>query len=143
MTRISKVERVAFATRRALQGARLVVFDPDTPEEDSQMQINPVMPTGSDGLRSLPGERAKVQPDQEAQIKSTQEIERAMSEIAQVIEPFNIALKFSKDDETGRIVIQMIDQQSGDTVQQIPNEATLRVAAVLSKLQGKIVNCKA
>ena len=107
------------------------------------MPINPVSPTGADGhpgLAYLPGQRAKAAADLEVSKKSMQEIESSLAQAAKALEPFNIALKFSKDDETGRIVVQMIDQKSGETVEQFPNEATLHVAAVLAKLQGQIIN---
>jgi uncharacterized FlaG/YvyC family protein len=67
-----------------------------------------------------------------------QEIDQALSNLAAAIQPFDIALKFSKDAETGAIVIEMINQRTGETMQQIPNEAMLHVSAVLGKLQGQI-----
>jgi uncharacterized FlaG/YvyC family protein len=69
--------------------------------------------------------------------------EQIMAELSQAFAPFNIALKFSKDDETGTIVVQMIDQLSGETLQQIPTEASLQVAACLGKWQGRILNLRA
>ena len=72
-----------------------------------------------------------------------QETDKALLELSQAIERFNVSLKFTKDEETGKIVIEMIDQTSGDTLLQIPNAATLHVAATLSKLQGRIFNCRA
>jgi uncharacterized FlaG/YvyC family protein len=69
--------------------------------------------------------------------------DQAVHELNQAIEPFNVDLKFSKDVETGTIVIQMIDKKSGEELQQFPTEATLHVSATLRKLQGKIFSCKA
>jgi uncharacterized FlaG/YvyC family protein len=115
-----------------------------------KMQINPVMPIASEGIAAtlvLPEHRAenhaKVQPKQQSETTATEEQSKALADIAQVIEPFKIALKFSKDDETGRIVVEMIDQDSGETIQQLPTKVSLHVSAVLSKLQGKFVNVKA
>jgi uncharacterized FlaG/YvyC family protein len=67
-----------------------------------------------------------------------QDIDHAISELANAVQPFDIALKFSKDPETGTIVIEMISQHTGETLQQIPNEAMLHVSAALGKLQGLI-----
>ena len=75
-----------------------------------------------------------------AQTKEIHQIDQAIGELARAVEPFDIALKFSKDQETGMIVIQMISQNTGETLQQIPNEAMLNVAATLGKLQGIIFN---
>lgn len=73
----------------------------------------------------------------------SRESDAALRELGQVMEESNISLKFTKDAETGKIVIEMIDQKSGETLLQIPNVAALHVAATLSKLQGKIFNVKA
>src|SRR5258705_2972599 len=70
-----------------------------------------------------------------------QETDKTLKELGQAVERFNVSLKFTKDQDTGKIVIEMIDQTSGETLLQIPNEATLHLAANLSELQGKIFNC--
>jgi uncharacterized FlaG/YvyC family protein len=72
-----------------------------------------------------------------------QPVDQVISNLAHAVKPFDIALKFSKDSETGAIVIEMISQETGETLQQIPNEAMLNVAAALGKLQGQIFNRKA
>ena len=69
-----------------------------------------------------------------------QQVEHVLGNLAHAIQPFDITLKFSKDAETGAIVIEMINQRTGETLQQIPNEAMLHVSAVLGKLQGMIFN---
>ena len=69
--------------------------------------------------------------------------DKAMRELVKVVEPFNVSLKFSRDSETGTIVVEMIDDRSGETLQQFPNAARLQLAATLTKLQGKIVNVQA
>lgn len=73
----------------------------------------------------------------------TAEIQKSLGELNQAIEPFSVSLKFSRDEETGKTVIKMIDNKSGTTLHQFPEEAMLHVAAVLGKLQGKIFNRKA
>ena len=45
--------------------------------------------------------------------------------------------------DTGTIVIKMVDQLSGETVQQIPSEALLRLSAALGKTQGQLFDQKA
>jgi uncharacterized FlaG/YvyC family protein len=83
------------------------------------------------------GPAAAPQPDAKTEPK------QALGELTEAMEPFNIALKFSKDVETGTIVVEMIDQKSGETLQQFPTPASLHVSAALRKLQGKIINCNA
>lgn len=70
-------------------------------------------------------------------------VEDALHTLEKAVEGSNIALNFSRDDETGSIVVKLVDQTSGETVQQIPSEALLHLSASLGKLQGKVFNQKA
>ena len=72
-----------------------------------------------------------------------QETDKALRELDQAVEAFNVSLKFTRDEETGTIVVEVIDQTSGETLSQFPNGAMLQLAATLSKLQGKIFNSHA
>lgn len=63
--------------------------------------------------------------------------------VAEAVKEAQIDLQFSRDDDTGTIVIKMVDQASGETVQQIPSEALLRLSAALGKTQGQLFDQKA
>jgi flagellar protein FlaG len=72
-----------------------------------------------------------------------QDAEQSVRSVNEAIKGFDVSLKFSRDDETGKMVIEVIDQKSGQTLQQFPNEATLHLSAALGKLQGMVFNQKA
>lgn len=103
-----------------------------------ERQLLPTKGQGSDSQQ-----HSEVTKSTAGNIPSAQATEKAFSEVEQAIEPYNISLKFTRDAETGTIVVQMIDDTSGETLQQFPNAAQLQVAANLTKLQGKIINCQA
>ena len=120
------------------------------------MQIDSIQPiqgpSPASPERHVPptkGHTSELRPHSEVRNPSTgntlgaQETDKALREVGKAVEPFNVSLKFTKDEETGKIVVEMIDQTSGETLQQFPNKATLQVAATLSKLQGKIFNRQA
>ena len=67
----------------------------------------------------------------------------AAQTVAEAVKESQIDLQFSRDDDTGTIVIRMVDQLSGETVQQIPSEALLRLSAALGKTQGQLFDQKA
>ncbi|MFN0084356.1 MAG: flagellar protein FlaG [Blastocatellia bacterium] len=73
----------------------------------------------------------------------TANVEDALRSLAEAVKAANIALNFSRDEETGSIVVKMVDQTSGETVQQIPAEALLHLSAALGKLQGQLFNQRA
>ena len=120
------------------------------------MYIESIQPIAMNGLAIRPvappedqrmlGPHQHPQPDHAAAANTkdrTEEIQKALGELNQAIEPFSISLKFSRDEATGKIVIQMIDNKSGTTLHQFPEEAMLQVSAILGKLQGKIFSEKA
>ena len=106
--------------------------NPAAPSADSETSAALNLPGAKSG--KTPGTPA---PDQEPNI------EQAIKSLAEAAQDFDIALNFSRDEETGAIVIKLIDQQSGETVQQIPTEVTLRLSAALGKLQGQLFSRKA
>jgi flagellar protein FlaG len=69
--------------------------------------------------------------------------DKALHDLDKSMRPYDISLKFTRDEDTGTIVVEMIDQESGEKLRQIPNETSLHVAASLSKFQGRIIDCKA
>ncbi len=75
--------------------------------------------------------------------KDTAQLEQVTKRIQDVIQDSNITLNFSRDEESGTIVVKLIDQASGEAIQQFPTEAALRLAAALGKLQGQFFNQKA
>jgi uncharacterized FlaG/YvyC family protein len=111
------------------------------------MHIESIGPLTGDDLLAIPAVRRTTPQSNHDAGDSPQpsgiNVEKVMGDLDRAMQPFDIALKFSKDEDTGTIVIQMIDQSTGETLQQIPNEAMLRVAAILGRMQGRIFNCKA
>lgn len=75
--------------------------------------------------------------------KNTAQLEKVTQQIQDAIQDTNISLNFSRDEESGAIVVKWIDQLSGEAIQQIPSEAALRLAVALGKLQGQFFNQKA
>jgi uncharacterized FlaG/YvyC family protein len=67
-----------------------------------------------------------------------QDVDAAVHALNKAAEDYDIALQFSRDDETGAIVIRMVRQNTGEVVHQIPDEAMLHLSAVLGKLQGRL-----
>jgi len=72
-----------------------------------------------------------------------QDLEQAVRALNEALSPLEIALKFSRDQDTGTIVIQMVNQKTGDVLRQLPSEVTLHLSAALGKLQGQIFDRKA
>jgi len=70
------------------------------------------------------------------------------SDLAEPLQRVNAAMKnygieFDLHSYDGRIVIRVIDRESGELIRQIPSEELLRVAASLSDMQGRLIHIEA
>jgi len=61
---------------------------------------------------------------------------REVAKLEHMLAQHDISLKFSQDDATNSLVVQMIDQKTGEAIRQFPTEVSLSLAANFMKLQG-------
>lgn len=66
--------------------------------------------------------------------------EHAVSEINQALKTLATNLKFEVDDQSGRTLVKVMDQDTGEVLRQIPSEATIRIARSLDKMVGHLVD---
>lgn len=50
------------------------------------------------------------------------------------------SLKFSRDQQTNELVVELVNNQTGESVRQIPSEVSLKLSAIYAQMQGKLVN---
>lgn len=113
-------------------GATVPNGKPTTPSAESQTSATATLP----GAKS--GHAAEASPTNQEP-----KVEQAIQALEEAARSFDIALNFSRDEETGAIVVKLIDQHSGEVVQQIPTEVTLHLSAALGKLQGQLFDRQA
>jgi flagellar protein FlaG len=102
----------------------------------------PRQPAAESGATPPDALHRKTSPDP-ASVSARKEGEEPAQKADRVISELGVALNFSRDEESGEIVVKMIDQNTGETLRQIPSEATLRLAATLGKLQGQMFDRQA
>ena len=73
----------------------------------------------------------------------TQKIQEAVDAFNRELKGSDIILKFSLDDESGGVVVQIVNQTTGETLRQFPSAEMLHLSATLGKLQGKLFSHKA
>ena len=54
----------------------------------------------------------------------------------------NMNLKFSTDENTGKLVVSVVDPNSGQVLRQMPSEEALKVAEAIGRYQGVLVDLK-
>ncbi|GAA3540210.1 flagellar protein FlaG [Zobellella aerophila] len=55
----------------------------------------------------------------------------------------NYGVEFELSDESSRVVVRIIDKESGTLIRQIPSEEVLRLAERLDELQGALLKLQA
>jgi flagellar protein FlaG len=63
-------------------------------------------------------------------------------QLKEVLAQSDISLNFRRDDKTGRVIVELIDNSTGDAVKQIPSEVSLRLSEMFSKVQGQLFEAR-
>lgn len=94
------------------------------------------------------GQTDPTNPDQSRGVAATdtekvEKLTEAVDKINEMMKQGQQMLTFQLDDESGRMVVRVIDAQSKEVVRQIPSEETLNFAKYVDGLVGLIFNKKA
>lgn len=81
----------------------------------------------------------RVTPAVEAQGAGTQpdddELNNAVRDLNSRLSAWSTNLRFELDEDTSRVVVQVVDIETGDVVRQIPSEEVLHMSKMLGKLR--------
>ncbi|RZQ55826.1 flagellar protein [Pseudidiomarina tainanensis] len=84
-------------------------------------------------LQQLPAVR---QSEAQREIKKD-ELVKPVQQINEVMNNYGIHFEF--DDSSGRTIVKVVSQESGEVIRQIPNEEVLRIAQHLHEMSGLLV----
>ena len=74
---------------------------------------------------------------------SAEQINQALDEVRNALQPVAQNLLFSLDSDTGKTVIKIVDASTDEVIKQIPSEEILAISKALGKLQGLLVKQEA
>lgn len=74
---------------------------------------------------------------------SGEQLEEMAEQMESFIGTFNRGLKFRVDEDSGRNVVTVVDNDSGDIIRQIPTEELLQVISRLAEASGGLIDTKA
>jgi flagellar protein FlaG len=123
--------------------SNLNVTNPLTQERTVQVQekqpVQEVNFEKSQASQSIQNESEKIELERAVQKEiDKREEQEAVEEVASKLQEFvnllDKKLQFSVDEDSGRQVVRVTDQLSGDVIRQIPSEEVLRLARNLSEL---------
>lgn len=107
-----------------------------TPIQATAPVIRPLEPSVEAGLTE----------DRERQAKEEERaprLEQALETLNDRLVAWSTNLRFSVDKDTDRVVVTVLDTNTGDVIRQIPTEEALQVARSLGNLQGLALNTSA
>lgn len=64
----------------------------------------------------------------------------ALSEINQSLRMASIGVQFEFDKEADKMIVKVVDVESGELIRQMPSEEVVRISRALGKLQGLLVH---
>lgn len=85
--------------------------------------------SGSDDKRS-----------KEVQKLSSEELESIRENINAALEPINVRLNFTEDQEIGRMVVSVVNSETEEVIRQIPPEAMLKMAQRMEEMTGFLID---
>lgn len=66
-----------------------------------------------------------------------------VGEMNEALRSIDTSLEFSLHDDSGRVVVRVIDSDSGDLIRQFPSAEALAIADALTRLQGALLRDQA
>lgn len=80
---------------------------------------------------------------QQFQALPAQSVETALDDLNKNLEAWSTKLRFEMDPDAQRLVVTVLDSETGDTIRTIPSDAVIRVAKMIVNLQGQLVKTQA
>ena len=75
-------------------------------------------------------------------VATLEEIESAVNELNDRVAKQELSVAFGVDEKSGRIVVKISDNKTGELIRQVPSEETLRFAQNVKKGIGVLVDSK-
>lgn len=63
-----------------------------------------------------------------------------IQKLQDVLTENNVTLKFRQDSDTKQLVVELVDDKTGEAIRQIPSQISLKLAAVFVKMQGQFID---
>ena len=109
--------------------------------EGSGKEAQRTSPVGPNIARNEPRENPSSS-QQSAAHGMHKRLEEMKAAINQELERLDVGLKFQMNQEADRVVVKVVNRQSGEVIRQIPPEEMLELAQNLKEMSGLLVNTR-
>ena len=104
-------------------------------------------PASPEATLIQPTQSISASPESERAVNESLNIEtevtKAISQIQIMMDLRNRSVSFTRDQETGTDIIKVIDDNTGDTIRQLPSEELLQFMKNLTRMLGTFLDEKA
>jgi flagellar protein FlaG len=91
--------------------------------------------TGAASAKSAENSQQQQQPSDFAR-DPQQSVADALEKVNESLRSWRTGMRFEMDDEAQRLVVSIIDAESGEVIRKVPSEAVLKVARAIVQMQG-------
>ncbi|WP_300455291.1 flagellar protein FlaG [Accumulibacter sp.] len=107
-------------------------------------QVNPVVSSAARELNRSPGDSTakgteSSRPSLRVQPADRQEVEAAARSVREFVLPINSNIEFSVNEDTGQLVVKIIDRTTKEVIRQMPSEEMIAIAKTLDSIKGLFV----
>ena len=104
---------------------------------------NPVLSSAARELKASSENPAKAIESSRLPLRAQQpereEVEAAARSVREFVQPINSNLEFSVSEDTGQLVVKIIDRTTKEVIRQMPSEEMLAIAKTLDGIKGLFV----
>lgn len=70
-------------------------------------------------------------------------LEAALAQLNQNMQAWSTGVRFEVDPDTQRLVVSLVDSESGEIIRAVPSKAVLQISKMIAQFQGNTINTKA
>ena len=109
------------------------------PVPASAVSENPWMQLLTGRPAPVAGSAARLAQDSEHEATPVQ-VETAVKQVNETLQLRSIGIQFEIDKDTDKVIVKVIDRNSGVVIRQVPNEEVVRIAKVMGEMSGLLVD---
>ncbi len=106
----------------------------------AQLMLNPAereaRRIGTGGGATAESERS---PTETLQPGARERLEAATASVREFVQPINSDIEFSVNDDTGQLVVKIIDRSTKEVIRQMPSAEMIAIAKTLDSIKGLFV----
>jgi flagellar protein FlaG len=116
---------------------------PPTQFERPAVPPNPAVQVTQAEQASLQGNAANSQESGPGNGNKGQSPENPLEKVNKAMEAWSTGMRFEMDEDAQRLVVSIVDNETGEVLRKVPSDAVLQVAKMIVQMQGGGVNTKA